>query len=184
MKHQLSVKQVVAIGIGSAVFFILRSYVSIPVAFIPNTTIQSSYPFLALMSVLFGPIVGFTIGLIGHALNDAFIWGGIWWTWVAGSAILGALFAYSANGKELSNGEFGTKAIIRFNIIQVLGNFIVWGLIAPIGDIIVYSEPVNRVFTQGIFAGITNAIAVGIIGTILLKGYASTRTKKGSLTQE
>ncbi len=41
-----------------------------------------------------------------------------------------------------------------------------------------------KVFVQGIVSGVLNSLAVGIIGTLLLKGYASTRTKSGSLRKE
>ena len=72
----------------------------------------------------------------------------------------------------------------RFNIFQAFGNIVVWGLIAPSLDILIYSEPASKVFTQGVFATVSNIVAVGIIGTLLMKAYASTRTKKGSLSKD
>lgn len=45
---------IVAIGIGAAVFIILGRFVSIPTG-IPNTTIETSYAFLSLMSIVYGP---------------------------------------------------------------------------------------------------------------------------------
>ena len=51
-------------------------------------------------------------------------------------------------------------------------------------DIVIYSEPANLVFAQGIVAAISNAISAGVIGTVLLVLYSKTRSKKGSLTQE
>lgn len=58
------------------------------------------------------------------------------------------------------------------------------GIIAPIGDVLVYSEPANKVFTQGIVAGLVNALTIAVAGTLLLKLYAATRTKSGSLDKE
>lgn len=55
MKKELSVKSVVAIGIGAAIFVILGRFASIPTG-IPNTNIETVYPFLALFSVIFGPL--------------------------------------------------------------------------------------------------------------------------------
>jgi energy-coupling factor transport system substrate-specific component len=49
-------------------------------------------------------------------------------------------------------------------------------------DIVIYAEPVNKVFTQGVVAALMNAVSVGVIGTLLLIAYAATRTKKGSLS--
>ena len=57
-------------------------------------------------------------------------------------------------------------------------------IVAPGPDIVVYAEPVNLVFTQGIVAAISNAVSAGVIGTILLALYSKTRSKKGSLTKE
>ncbi|MEM5199486.1 ECF transporter S component, partial [Enterococcus faecium] len=74
--------------------------------------------------------------------------------------------------------------MVRSNIFQAFGNIVVWGLIAPSLDILIYSEPASKVFTQGVFATVSNIVAVGIIGTLLMKAYASTRTKKGSLSKD
>ena len=66
---KFSVKTMVAIGIGAALFFVLGRYVAIPSP-VPNTTISVQYGLLAFMSVVYGPIAGALIGLIGHALID------------------------------------------------------------------------------------------------------------------
>lgn len=65
-----------------------------------------------------------------------------------------------------------------------MANIISWVIVAPVLDIVVYAEPVNPVFTQGIVAAICNAVSAGVIGTILLLLYSRTRAKKGSLTKE
>lgn len=67
-KQDISVKTVVAIGIGAAVFVILGRFVVIPTGF-PNTNIETSYAFLALISAIFGPFAGLMTGLVGHALK-------------------------------------------------------------------------------------------------------------------
>jgi energy-coupling factor transport system substrate-specific component len=84
----------------------------------------------------------------------------------------------------VDEGEFKGKDILRFNIIQVIGNVIAWLIVAPLLDIIIYAEPVNLVFTQGAIAALMNSISAGVIGTLLLLAYAATRTKKGSLTKK
>ncbi|WP_026908015.1 ECF-type riboflavin transporter substrate-binding protein [Paucisalibacillus globulus] len=180
---RLSIKTIVAIGIGAAVFFVLAKFVAIPTG-IPNTTIQTSYAFLALMAVVFGPIAGALIGFIGHTLNDALSYGSVWWSWVIVSLFIGLFIGLLARRIDVGNGEFGKKQIISFNVIQAVIQAIGWGVLAPILDVIIYAEPANKVFAQGIFAGISNIITVGIIGTILLAAYAKTRTKSNSLTKE
>ena len=85
---------------------------------------------------------------------------------------------------DLKNGIFGIKQILLFNITQIIANIIAWIIVAPIGDIIIYSEPVNKVFVQGISATLSNGITILIVGTLLLKAYAGTKIKKGSLRKE
>lgn len=56
----LSIKTIVAIGIGSALFVILGRFGSIPSG-IPNTNIETTYALLALFSLLYGPFAGLFI---------------------------------------------------------------------------------------------------------------------------
>jgi energy-coupling factor transport system substrate-specific component len=56
-----------------------------------------------------------------------------------------------------------------------------WGVVAPVGDILIYAEPADKVFTQGLIAGTGNFVITAIVGTLLLLGYAKTRTKSESL---
>ena len=74
--------------------------------------------------------------------------------------------------------------ILFYNICQVIGNAFAWIVVAPVLDIVIYSEPVELVFTQGVVAAISNAVSAGVIGTVLLFLYSKTRAKKGSLTKE
>ncbi|MBV7391209.1 MULTISPECIES: ECF-type riboflavin transporter substrate-binding protein [Enterococcus] len=182
MNKGFSVKTIVAIGIGAAVFVILGRFVTIPTG-IPNTNLQTTYPFLALMSVLFGPIAGGLIGLIGHTLVD-FTTYGPWWSWIICSGVMGIIFGLAGRKIDLQHGVFGKKEMISFNIFQIIGNVAVWAVLAPILDILIYSEPANKVFTQGIVSAILNALSVAIIGTIIMKAYAATQTKQGSLTKD
>lgn len=182
-KGKLSVKTIVAIGIGSAVFVILGRFVSIPTG-IPNTTIETSYAFLALMSVVFGPVAGALIGLIGHALKDAIFYGSIWWSWVVVSVFVGFFIGLSSKKINVASGVFETKQIVSFNIVQAVVQLIGWVLIAPALDVLIYAEPGNKVFLQGAIAAASNMITVGVLGSILLASYAKTRSQTGSLTKE
>ncbi|RHW40401.1 ECF-type riboflavin transporter substrate-binding protein [Neobacillus notoginsengisoli] len=179
----LSIQTIVAIGIGSAIFVILGRFVSIPTG-IPNTEIQSAYAFLALMAVIFGPIAGGLIGLIGHALKDAIFYGSPWWSWVLVSMIVGFLIGLVSKKVNIESGIFGAKQIISFNIVQALAQAFGWFLIAPTLDIWIYAEPANKVYTQGLVAGISNIVTVGVIGTLLLIAYAKTRVQSGSLKKD
>ncbi|GFZ26274.1 ECF-type riboflavin transporter substrate-binding protein [Lactobacillus corticis] len=179
----LSVKSVVAIGIGTAIYVILARFTSIPTG-IPNTNIEIVYPFLALLATIYGPVVGFSAGLIGHALTDFLMYGQTWWSWVIATAILGLIIGLYGLRLDLENGEFTTKQMVGFNLVQIIANVVSWGILAPLGDILIYSEPANKVFLQGIVAAITNSLSILILGTILLKAYAASKVKKGSLHKD
>ena len=179
----LSVKSVVAIGIGAAIYVILARFTSIPSG-IPNTNIEIVYPFLALLATIYGPVVGFSVGFIGHALGDFLMYGQTWWSWVLATAVLGLIIGLYGMRLDLDNGVFTVKQMVGFNVVQIIANVISWLVIAPVGDILIYSEPQNKVFLQGATATITNSLAILILGTILLKAYAATKVKKGSLRKD
>lgn len=182
-KKKLSVQSVVAIGIGTAILFLLKRYISIPSG-VPNTNIDTSYGFLGFLAILFGPIVGFVVGFVGHALSDFTQFGAPWWTWVFTTGFVGGAMGFLHKYMGVANGQFTSRKLVLYNIYQVIINFIGWGLIAPTGDIWIYSEPANKVYLQGIVSAISNSVSTGIIGSILLVAYAATRVKKGSLKKE
>ena len=182
-KKVLSIKTIVAIGIGSAVFLILGRFAAIPTG-VPNTEIQTAYAFLALMAVLYGPVAGIAIGFIGHTLKDLTAYGSPWFSWIIASAVVGLIIGLAWKKLHVNEGEFKKKEIILFNIYQIAANIIAWGVVAPSLDILIYAEPANKVYLQGLVAGISNIVTVGILGTVLLLTYAKTRTKKGSLDKE
>ena len=130
--QKFSVKTIVAIGIGAALFFVLGRFVAIPSP-VPNVNICVQYGLLAFMSVVFGPIAGALMGLIGHALID---------------------FSYG------------------------------WGVVAPVLDILMYNEPLDKLFAQGLMSAVGNAVTTAIVGSLLCIAYAATKTKSGSLTKE
>lgn len=181
--NQLSIKTIVAIGIGSAVFMILARFASIPTG-IPNTEIQTAYAFLALMAIIYGPIAGVAIGFVGHTLKDLTAYGSPWFSWIIASAIVGLVIGFAWKKLDVSEGDFNKKKIIGFNIWQIVANAIAWFVVAPSLDVLVYAEPANKVYLQGIVAGISNIITVGVLGSILLILYSKTRVKKGSLDRE
>lgn len=174
---------IVAIGIGAALFFVLARFVAIPSP-VPNTNISLQYALLGFMAVLFGPVAGLAIGFIGHMLTDMSFGWGIWWSWVIASGVAGFLFGFAGQKVELTKGTFGTAAIVKFNIWQVIAHAISWVVVAPLLDMLIYAEPASKVFLQGAMAGAANIVTTGIVGTLLLVGYAAARPAKGSLSKQ
>ena len=177
---KLSVKTVVAIGIGAALFFVLGK-IAIPSP-VPNTNISLQYAIQTVFATLFGPIAGLLIGFIGHTLIDATSYGP-WWSWIIASGVVGLIVGFATMKMDINDG-IDTKKIVRFNIAQVVAHLVAWGIVAPILDILIYSEPIEKLFAQGLMAGTANIITTGIVGTLLLVAYAKTVVKKGSLNKE
>jgi energy-coupling factor transport system substrate-specific component len=179
---EINTKTIVATGIGAAIFALLFMYVKIPSP-IPSTSFMTAYGFGAFFAALFGPVAGGLIAFIGHAISDAVQYGSPWWSWVIASGIVGFVYGFAYKNTGVEEGEFGRKDILKFNLIQIIGNALAWIVIAPVLDIVIYAEPVNLVFTQGAAAFLMNSVSVGVIGTLLLIAYAKTRPKKGSLSK-
>ena len=179
---KFSVKSIVAIGIGAALFFVLGRFVAIPSP-VPNVNISTQYGLLAFMSIVYGPVAGALIGFIGHALIDFSFGWGIWWSWVIASAVYGLLMGIAGTTRKLHH-EIGKKSILPFNICQVIAHIFSWGVVAPVLDIVIYQEPMEKLFAQGLFAGISNAVTTAIVGTLLCLAYAAAKPKAGSLKKD
>lgn len=181
-KNKFGIKEVVAAGIGTALFVVLTE-VQIPIG-IPNTALQPRMAVLAFLSAVFGPLVGAIIGLLGHALGDALFYGSVWWSWVFPEAIVGIAIGAIAGKLKVREGGFGKKEGILFNVVQIIANAVAWIVVAPVLDIVVYAEPANKVFLQGVFAWLGNIIIIAILGTILLAAYSKIAGKSSSLEME
>lgn len=183
MKSNVSIKTVVAVGIGAALFFVLGRFVAIPSG-IPNTNISLQYAILGLLAVMYGPVAGGLIGFIGHTLIDL-SWGGSpWWSWVIASALVGVVVGLLGKNIKLDEGEFGKKEIITFAIANIVANLAAWIVVAPVLDILIYAEPANKVFAQGAMAAVANSLTAVIVGALLAMAYSKTIAKKGSLDKE
>lgn len=177
------VLKVVAVGIGAALFFVLGRFVALP-SIVPNTTISVQYGFLGFLAAVFGPVVGLLAGFIGHALIDFSYGWGIWWSWVIASGVAGLIMGLCSKKVALYEGTFSGRKVVAFNGFQVIAHVIAWGVIAPVLDILIYAEPADKVFVQGIVAGCSNIVTTAIFGSVLCLVYAKARPQKDSLREE
>ena len=178
----LSTKSVVAIGIGSALYAAL-SAVAIPVG--PNTSFRIAVALLTIFGAMFGPVVGFLVGFIGHALNDLIMWGSVWWSWVFLSAMIG-LFAGMINLDKTFNMDDGriTKGhIVKMYIYSVAG-MIAAGTMAYMGDVFFYGEPSDKVWLQIVLATITNFGVTALIGIPVVASIIKRKQKHSNLEAE
>lgn len=180
---KMSIKTVVAIGIGAALFFVIGRFLAIPSG-VPNLNFTLQYAILALFAVLFGPIAGGLIGFIGHTLIDL-SWGGMpWWSWVIASAIVGVIIGLISDKIKAEEGILGGKDLGIYAITCLVANAFAWIVVAPSLDVLIYAEPASKVYLQGVSGCLINFIASAVVGGILLLAYSKTKVKKGSLSKE
>jgi len=182
-KKVISVKTVVAIGIGAALMFVLNRFVAVPSG-VPNVNLNLGIAVLAFFAAIFGPVAGLLIGFIAHTLVDLTFGWGIWWTWVAGSALFGFCVGIFWKLYKIEEGAFGIKQAVIFNVVQIISNAVIWGAVAPTLDVLIYQEPSDKVYLQGLVSASLNAAVVLILGTLLIFGYTKTKIKSGSLKAE
>ena len=177
-----SVKKVVATGIGAALFFVLARFVAIPSG-VPNTNLALQYGVQAVFAVLYGPVVGCLSGFIGHVLTDI-SWGGVWWTWVAGTAVYGLIVGLFAKKINIKDGVFSSSEIKTYVLANLVANLVAWPLVAAVGDVLIYKEPFDLVFTQLCVAAAVDFVLAVVVGGLILYGYSKTIAKSGSLDKE
>lgn len=176
------VVQVVATGIGAALFFVLARFVIIPSP-IPNTSINLQYALLAVLAVVYAPATAAVGGFVGHIIADATSYG-VWISWEIPTAVFGLIVGYALYRNKIAEGEFSTKELVRFNLAAVVAHAVCWIVVAPLLDITIMSEPANKVFVQGAFAFVSNAVVTCIVGSVILLAYVKTRVRTGELEAE
>ncbi|PTO84167.1 ECF transporter S component [Vibrio splendidus] len=178
-----SAKTVVVIAIGAALYGIG----GLPMFGVPvfaNTTLKPAMAVLALFSVLFGPIVGFLVGFIGHWVTDLFAGWGVWLTWILGSGIVGmviGLFPMMTKNR-LQQGELPMKDFVLFVILALAGNVVGYGCSAFL-DTILYAEPFTKVFTQLSIIAAGNTVLIAVVGFLILKSVAKRNKQSRNLTE-
>ena len=103
-----STKTLVGTALGAALFTVLFMYVKIPTG-IPETQIQSAYGIGGFFAAMFGPIAGFLIAFIGHALSDIVQYGSAWWSWVIASGVSCLIIGLVYPKLKVEEGIFGVK---------------------------------------------------------------------------
>ena len=183
MKNNNNIKTFVAVGIGAALFFVLGRFVAIPSP-VPNTNISLQYAVLGLLAAMYGPVAGGLIGFIGHALIDL-SWGGSpWWSWVIASAFTGVVVGLFAKKLNVQEGNFNKAKFAMFAVANLIAHAVAWIVVAPVLDILIYAEPVKKVFAQGAFAAVSNIITAVVVGGLLILAYTKTIAKKGYMDKE
>ena len=175
MKY-ITPKRLGTIAAGSVLFFLLGAFVSIPSP-IDTVNICVQYGLLAFLSVVCGPLTGAVTGLLGHICIDLYF-GELCWSWIIASAAFGGLLGVLANVTHMRAHSQDREMLIRFNLAQVATCVVCWAGIAPVLEILFYNENMDRIFEQGLTAGIANAVTTAVVGSALLTAYCAITAKR------
>ena len=175
MKY-LTAKRIGTIAAGSVLFFLLGRYISISSP-IDTVDICIQYGLLAFLAVTWGPLTGCLSGLLGHILIDL-SYGELCWSWILATAAFGGLMGVLSKVLNLKNAGRDRESLVRFNLCQVAVHVVCWAGVAPVLEILFYSENMDKIFEQGLTAGISNAVTTAIVGSALLALNAALRRSK------
>lgn len=170
-----SVKHAAVTASGAVLFFLLGRFVVIPSP-IDTVNICAQYGLLAVLSVSFGPFVGTVAGLLGHILID-WSFGELCWSWIIATAAFGGLMGVLSHVVRLKAADSNGEVLVRFNLCQVAVHVVCWAGIAPVLEILLYTESMDRIFEQGLTAAIANAVTTAVIGSVLLLIRAARKSK-------
>lgn len=165
MRRHLYLMIVTALGI--AMFFVIGKFLAIPTP-IPNFALFLQYAVLVVFSFYFGPVVGFSVGFLGHLLIDLFSGYGIWIFWIMGSGLFGLFVGLASLIINRRSSPFKVTKILIFCLFAIVGGAICWVVIAPIGDMLFYQEPFKVVLIEGLVAFGTNELSALAIGLPLV----------------
>jgi energy-coupling factor transport system substrate-specific component len=171
----ISLRIIIATGIGIILMFLLMRFAAVPSGVI-NTYFNPGIVILTVFAAIFGPIAGLLIGLISHILVDL-TRDNISISWIAADALYGLSIGIFWKFYFTNEGKFGVKQAIFFNGIQIIANVFAWIAVAPTLDVFIKQESANVAYLQGLVAGLLNAAAVLILGTIILFYYARIITR-------
>ena len=177
MKY-LTWKRAATIAAGSVLFFLLGRFVSIDSP-IETVDICVQYGLLGFLAVTFGPMTGALSGLLGHILIDL-SYGELCWSWILATAAFGGLMGVLSKVLGLQHAGRDREGLLRFNLCQVAIHVVCWAGVAPVLEILFYAENMDKIFEQGLTAGISNAVTTAIVGSALLALNHVLRTRSGS----
>ena len=123
MKLKFGIKEVVAIGIGTALFVALTE-IQIPTP-IPNTYLQPRMAIMAFLAAVFGPVVGGIVGLLGHALGDAMFYGSGAGKLPTASAVVGDMVAIAKHIDKNIYLEWEKEKLVLADADQQINQFFV-----------------------------------------------------------
>lgn len=172
-------RTVVAIGVGAALYGVLGNF-SFTIA--PNTYVKPALALLTIFGAMFGPVVGFLTGFIGHAITDMVAGWGIWWGWVAYSGIMGLFMGliYTYRDFSVKNGVSHKGHVFYMGLMGIVG-ILVGALFAGAFDIFLMNEPADKMYIQMGAAVLANVLVLVVLGIPAVHGLTQINKKNSNL---
>jgi len=179
---KLSTKMVVTVGIGAALYGVL-GLVGIPIG--PNVELKPAMLVLALFSIMFGPVIGFLVGAIGHFLTDLLAGWGLWWDWELSSGIIGFFIGLITlfKGFNFKYGKFRYYHMIIYTILAGGGSVVAY-LFAGYMDVLLMGEAPTKILVQVVLITTTNVIIMVGFGVPIIVGIMKANNKHTNLVIE
>lgn len=148
-------------------------YVRIALPFFEGVEINFFYILLAIVAGLAGSLFAAVVG-VSTIIIDLLLGTTEQWIAIAISVgILGYVFGLGIRRKSFLSGTFSRHDALRFNVIQVVANVIIFGLILPTLEVFFYQASTAVVFINGWIFSMINSILIAIFATALFKLIAN-----------
>ncbi|AIG65846.1 ECF-type riboflavin transporter substrate-binding protein [Weissella tructae] len=164
------VKKCIAIIVGIIAVVLVGQFLSFD-AGVANTQVTLGYAVLTVFSLFFGAVLTPIVAFMAHFLSDSLSYTTVWWTWIVADGVFGLMLGLITQRLNLLKNPITLARVMQFNVWQGIANLLVWGLIAPLGDYLVYKSRWGYVLTQGLTAAWVNFLVVGITGTLFIYAY-------------
>ena len=167
---KFSLKSAVIIVVSGLIYTLLEDHVGINTAF-EHIQITTSYAFLTVISVIFGPVAGGLAALLGTGLVFATEWYLDVPLWIV-NVVLCVLVGRFTRDIDIHNGFFEKNDIVRFNLVQGFAHFFCWLLLKPALTSIMNREAFFPLMKTGLWDYLSYAFSSMLLGTLLLLIYA------------
>ena len=167
----------IIVGIGTALFFLLGLLLRIPSP-VPGGSLPFQYGLLSFLSVLYGPLAGLGVGLLGRLFVDLARGTGVWWSWIIASGVFGLLMGLAGRRFRFCRRPFGLNDAAAFILCEVIGHLICWVVFSPILDVVLYGESYGQMLLQGLVTCAVSASVTAVVGVLLCFICSAFRRRK------
>ncbi|MBR6951725.1 MAG: ECF-type riboflavin transporter substrate-binding protein [Oscillospiraceae bacterium] len=167
----------IIIGVGTALFVLLGSVLTVPSP-VPGVSLPFPYALLSFLAILYGPVTGLAVGVLGRLLTDLIRGAGLWWSWIVASGAFGLLMALAGRRFRFCRRPFGLNDAAAFILCAVACHLICWAVLTPILDAVLYGAPYGQMLLQGLVNAALNAFVTAVAGTLLCFFCSAFRRRK------